>query len=264
MDKNIPIKVKNLSKSFGSFQVVKNINLDIHKGELFCFLGPNGAGKTTTIKMMTGLLEPKNGQIEIAGVDIWKSPVRAKQKMAYIPDQPVLYPKLSGREFLRFIGSVYQIEQTVFEERMEQYLSLFQLSDRADELIESYSHGMKQKINLCSAFIHHPEVLFLDEPTVGLDPKAAKTLKDLLQSLCKQGMTVFMTTHILEIAEQMCDRVGIIKNGEIIAIGTMDELRQQEGKAQSSLEDIFLELTGDMDMQHIIQELTDDHKKVRN
>jgi len=264
MDKTIPLKVKGLSKSFGSFKAVKNINLEINKGELFCFLGPNGAGKTTTIKMMTGLLEPQSGQIEIAGVDIWTSPVHAKQKMAYIPDQPILYPKLSGREFLRFIGSVYQIEQTVFEERMEKYLSLFQLSDRADELIESYSHGMKQKINLCSAFIHQPEVLFLDEPTVGLDPKAAKTLKDLLQSLCRQGMTVFMTTHILEIAEQMCDRVGIIKDGEIIAIGTMDELRQQEGKEQSSLEDIFLELTGDVDMQHIIQELTDDRKQVRN
>ncbi|WP_409972807.1 ABC transporter ATP-binding protein [Bacillus sp. Bva_UNVM-123] len=151
---------------------------------------------------------------------------------------------------------------TYFEERVEKYLSLFQLSDRADELIESYSHGMKQKINLCSAFIHQPDVLFLDEPTVGLDPKAAKTLKNLLQSLCRQGMTVFMTTHILEIAEQMCDRVGIIQNGDIIAIGTMDDLRQQEGKSHSSLEDIFLELTGDIDMLPIIQELEEDDEQV--
>ncbi|WP_057770538.1 ABC transporter ATP-binding protein [Cytobacillus dafuensis] len=259
MEKPLSITVRNLSKSYGSFHAVKNVNLEIKKGELFCFLGPNGAGKTTTIKMMTGLLEPGMGEIRIAGTEIWKSPIEAKKKMAYIPDHPILYPKLSGREFLRFIGSVFQIEQDVFEERMERYLSLFELSSRADELIESYSHGMKQKINLCGAFIRHPDVLFLDEPTVGLDPKGAKTLKNLLQSMCRQGMTVFMSTHILEIAEQMCDRVGIIKNGEIIAIGTMDELRQKEGKTQSSLEDLFLELTGDTDT---FQELTDDDEKV--
>ncbi|MBS4189601.1 ABC transporter ATP-binding protein [Bacillus sp. FJAT-49705] len=262
MEKSLSIKVRNLSKSYGSFHAVKNVNLEIKKGELFCFLGPNGAGKTTTIKMMTGLLEPGIGEIEIAGTNIWKSPIEAKKKMAYIPDHPILYPKLSGREFLRFIGSVFQIDQDVFEERMEKYLSLFELSGRADELIESYSHGMKQKINLCGAFIRQPDVLFLDEPTVGLDPKGAKTLKNLLQSMCRQGMTVFMSTHILEIAEQMCDRVGIIKNGEIIAIGTMEELRQKEGKTQSSLEDLFLELTGDADTLHLIQELTDDDEKV--
>lgn len=261
MEKPLAITVTNLSKRYGSFHAVKNIQLEINKGELFCFLGPNGAGKTTTIKMMTGLLEPSFGEIKIAGTDIWKNPLEAKKKMAYIPDHPILYPKLSGREFLRFIGSVYQIEQQIFEERMEKYLSLFQLTDRADELIESYSHGMKQKINLCGAFIHQPDVLFLDEPTVGLDPKGAKTLKNLLQSLCKQGMTVFMSTHILEIAEQMCDRVGIIKNGEIIAIGTMEELK--DGKTQASLEDLFLELTGDTDTIQLIQELTGaDEEKV--
>ncbi|MFD2445437.1 ABC transporter ATP-binding protein [Bacillus sp. CGMCC 1.16607] len=262
MEKPLSIKVMNLSKSYGSFHAVKDVNLDIKKGELFCFLGPNGAGKTTTIKMMTGLLEPSNGLVEIDGTNIWKSPIEAKRKMAYVPDHPILYPKLTGREFLRFIGSVFQIDQSVFEERMEKYLSLFQLDSRADELIESYSHGMKQKINLCAAFIHQPDVLFLDEPTVGLDPKGAKTLKNLLQALCRQGMTVFMSTHILEIAEQMCDRVGIIKNGEIIAIGTMDELRKQDGNDQSSLEDLFLELTGDLDMKSLIQELADDEEKV--
>ncbi|KAB2330247.1 ABC transporter ATP-binding protein [Cytobacillus depressus] len=256
------IVVKNLSKRYGSFHAVKEINFEIKKGELFCFLGPNGAGKTTTIKMMTGLLEPGSGQIEIAGEDIWKNPLEAKRKMAYIPDHPNLYPKLSGREFLRFIGSVFEIKQDVFEDRMERYLSLFELFERADELIESYSHGMKQKINICGALIHQPEVLFLDEPTVGLDPKGAKTLKNLLQSLCRQGMTVFMSTHILEIAEQMCDRVGIIKNGELIAIGTMAELREKEGKADTSLEDLFLELTGDTDMKQLIQELADDKERV--
>ena len=262
MKKGNAIVVKNLSKRYGSHHAVKDINFEIKKGELFCFLGPNGAGKTTTIKMMTGLLEPGSGQVEIAGTNIWKSPIEAKRKMAYIPDHPILYPKLSGREFLRFIGSVFEIKQDIFEERMEKYLSLFELSGRADELIESYSHGMKQKINLCGALIHQPEVLFLDEPTVGLDPKGAKTLKNLLQSLCRQGMTVFMSTHILEIAEQMCDRVGIIKNGAIIAIGTMDELRMREGKAETSLEDLFLELTGDSDVRQLIEELSDDEEKV--
>ncbi|MEH7390842.1 ABC transporter ATP-binding protein [Bacillus sp. JJ1503] len=262
MNNGNAIFVKNLSKRYGSYHAVKDVNFEIKNGELFCFLGPNGAGKTTTIKMMTGLLEPGSGQVEITGTDIWKSPLEAKRKMAYIPDQPILYPKLSGREFLRFIGSVFEIKQDEFEERMEKYLSLFELSGRADELIESYSHGMKQKINLCGALIHQPEVLFLDEPTVGLDPKGAKTLKNLLQSLCRQGMTVFMSTHILEIAEQMCDRVGIIKNGEIIAIGTMEELRQREGKTDTSLEDLFLELTGDSDVRQLITELSDDEEKV--
>lgn len=249
------IQIKKLQKNYGNYQAVKSLDLTVQKGELFCFLGPNGAGKTTTIKMMTGLLEPSAGDISICGIDIWKSPVEAKQHIAYVPDHPNLYPKLTGREFLRFIGSVFQMPQQTFEKRMEEYLELFQLTHRADELIEGYSHGMKQKISLCAALIHQPNVLFLDEPTVGLDPKSARTLKSLLRKLCDNGMTVFMSTHILEIAEQMCDRVGIIFEGELIALGTMEELREKGSKEHATLEDIFLQLTGDSDVQQMIDEL---------
>lgn len=249
------IKIEALQKNYGSFEAVKSLNVTVQKGELFGFLGPNGAGKTTTIKMMTGLLEPTSGVIHICGIDMWKSPVDAKQHIAYVPDHPELYPKLTGREFLRFIGSVFRMPQQTFEKRMEEYLELFQLTDRADELIEGYSHGMKQKISLCAALIHQPDVLFLDEPTVGLDPKSARTLKTLLRTLCDRGMTVFMSTHILEIAEQMCDRVGIILDGRLIALGTMEELRETDVQKQATLEEIFLQLTGDADVQQMIDEL---------
>lgn len=249
------IRITNLSKSYGNYQAVKNLNLTVQKGELFGFLGPNGAGKTTTIKMMTGLLEPTNGAIEIGGINVWKSPLEAKRKIAYVPDQPNLYPKLTGWEFLQFVASVFQIPEKEFEKKAAELLRLYGLTDRSSELIEGYSHGMKQKIALCGALIHNPDVLFLDEPTVGLDPKSARTLKSHLRLLCNQGTTVFLTTHILEIAEQMCDRVGIISDGHVIALGTMKELREQEGLSDKSLEDIFLELTGDEDAKDLIQEL---------
>ncbi|MCH1625613.1 ABC transporter ATP-binding protein [Ferdinandcohnia quinoae] len=250
------INITNLSKTYGSYQAVKNLNLTVEKGELFAFLGPNGAGKTTTIKMMTGLLEPTNGSIEIGGINVWQSPIEAKKKIAYVPDQPNLYPKLTGWEFLQFIASVFQIEEEVFKKRADELLRKYGLIDRSSELIEGYSHGMKQKIALCGALIHNPDVLFLDEPTVGLDPKSAKTLKNHLREICNQGTTVFLTTHILEIAEQMCDRVGIIRDGTVIALGTIKELRELEGRSNASLEDIFLELTGDEEAKELIQELS--------
>ncbi len=236
------IILSNLSKHYGAYEAVKNVNLEVKPGELFGFLGPMGRGKTTTIKMMTGLLEPTSGSIHVSGVDVWASPIEAKRKISYVPDQPTLYPKLTGREYLKFIASIYQISTNEFEERSSKWLQLFQLTERADELIEGYSHGMKQKIALCGALIHNPEVLFLDEPTVGLDPKSARTLKNLLRSICNNGTTVFITTHILEIAEQLCNRVGIILEGKVIALGTMAELRQQGGKDEASLEEIFLQL----------------------
>ncbi|MCC3358655.1 ABC transporter ATP-binding protein [Bacillus sp. REN16] len=250
------IKITNLSKSYGSYQAVKNLNLTVQQGELFAFLGPNGAGKTTTIKMMTGLLEPTNGSIEIGGINVWNSPIEAKKKIAYVPDQPNLYPKLTGWEFLQFVASVFQIQKDDFKKKAEELLQMYGLTDRAEELIEGYSHGMKQKIALCGALIHDPDVLFLDEPTVGLDPKSARTLKNHLRQICNQGTTVFLTTHILEIAEQMCDRVGIIRDGDVIALGTIKELREHEGRSDASLEDIFLELTGDEDAKAFIQELS--------
>ena len=250
------IKLTDLKKSYGKQAAVKNIQLEVPKGELFGFLGPNGAGKTTTIKMMTGLFEPTNGSVEISGIDIWKHPIEAKNRIAYVPDQPNVYPKLTGWDYLQFIASVFRIPEKKFREKATELLHIFSLTDRADELIESYSHGMKQKIAICGALVHEPEMIFLDEPTVGLDPKSARNLKNLLRGLCDNGMTAFISTHILEIAEQMCDRIGIIAEGQIIALGTMDELRQHEGNTAGSLEDIFLELTGDEKQQAVIDEMS--------
>ncbi|TRM11684.1 ABC transporter ATP-binding protein [Lentibacillus cibarius] len=251
------IKLANLAKTYRKHEAVKHINLEVQKGELFGFLGPNGAGKTTTIKMLTGLLEPTSGSAEIKGVDIWKHPIDAKKKIAYVPDQPNIYPKLAGWDYLEFVASVFQIPKSDFQSKAKELLQVFSLTEQANDLIESYSHGMKQKIAICGALVSEPDVLFMDEPTVGLDPKSARSLKNLLRELCNHGMTVFLSTHILEIAEQMCDRVGIIFEGDIIALGTMDELRSG-GHADQSLEDIFLELTGGEDQQAIISEITDD------
>lgn len=250
------IQILNLKKSYGKQIAVKGIDLDVEKGELFGFLGPNGAGKTTTIKMMTGLLEPTEGDVTLNGVNIWQNPIQAKKTLAYVPDQPNLYPKLTGWDYLEFVASVFQLDHDAFQKEAATLLDIFGLADRADELIESYSHGMKQKIAICGALVHQPDILFLDEPTVGLDPKSARNLKNILRERCNQGMTAFITTHILEIAEQMCDRIGIISDGEIIALGTMDELRQLDGRNEGSLEDIFLELTGGEEQQALIQEMS--------
>nr|WP_245837289.1 ABC transporter ATP-binding protein [Virgibacillus phasianinus] len=250
------INLTNLTKAYGKQEAVHQIDLQVNKGELFGFLGPNGAGKTTTIKMMTGLLEPTKGSVAIKGSDIWKDPIKAKKMIAYVPDQPNLYPKLSGWDYLHFIASVFKLEKDEYIQKATELLHIFNLTDRANDLIESYSHGMKQKIAICGALVHNPDVLFLDEPTVGLDPKSARNLKNLLRELCDQGMTVFITTHILEIAEQLCDRIGIILDGSIIALGSMEELKEQEGSADRSLEDIFLELTGDVDQQALISEIS--------
>lgn len=252
------IVLDNLKKTYGKNEAVKGLDLQIREGELFGFLGPNGAGKTTAIKMMTGLLEPTEGTVHLKGIDIWKQPIEAKKQLAYVPDHPHIYPKLTGREYLEFVASVFQVPEEEFQKRMEELLHVFALTDRIDELIESYSHGMKQKTAVCGALIHEPEIIFLDEPTVGLDPRSARNLRNLLQEKCREGMTVFITTHILEIAEQMCDRIGIIFEGELIALGTMEELRKLDGRTEGSLEDIFLELTGDEDHQALIEEMAED------
>ena len=252
----ISIKLNHLRKMYGKQVAVKGIDLEVQKGELFGFLGPNGAGKTTTIKMITGLLEPTDGDVALNGIDIWQDPIEAKKILSYVPDQPNLYPKLTGRDYLEFVASVFQLDTEAFQKEAELLLDIFGLTDRADELIESYSHGMKQKIAICGALVHHPDILFLDEPTVGLDPKSARNLKNILRERCDQGMTAFITTHILEIAEQMCDRIGIISDGSIIALGTMDELREKDGRTEGSLEDIFLELTGGEEQEALIKEMS--------
>lgn len=237
------IETINLTKSFGKVEAVVDLNLKVSE-ELFVFLGPNGAGKTTTIKMLTGLLKPTSGQAVIGDFDIWQQPLEAKRLMGLVPDTPFLYEKLTGREFLQFMADIYQVDRPGALKRIDDLLALFELTDKADTLIQTYSLGMKRKCALGGALVHNPRVLFLDEPTAGLDPKSARNIKTVLMELVKRGVTIFMTTHVLEIAETMCDRVGIIHQGNLIACGTMSELKANSQKNDSSLEDIFLELTG--------------------
>lgn len=237
------IDIRNVSKSYnrGSVKAVDALNLEIRKGEIFGFLGPNGAGKTTTIKMIVGLLNPDEGSVLIDGTDIRKDPIEAKKKIGYVPDNPNLYERLTGTEYLNFMADIYQVPVDLRRQRIENYLNMFGLNDSAGDLIKSYSHGMKQKIALTGALIHNPSVWILDEPMVGLDPKSAHLLKNQMREHCDNGNTVFFSTHILEVAEKLCDRIGIIHRGKLIAIGTIDELRQ--GDMKESLENIFLELT---------------------
>ncbi|HNC44208.1 MAG TPA: ABC transporter ATP-binding protein [Acidobacteriota bacterium] len=239
------IEAIGLQKSYGHHQAVKGVDLVVRPGEIFGFLGPNGAGKTTTIKMLVGLLAPSAGVARIGGHDIQKEPIQAKSLIGYVPDQPHLPDKLTAREYLRFIAGLYNLDRTAARRRGEELLKLFALSDQADELVGGYSHGMRQKIVLAGALLHDPKVFFLDEPTVGLDPRSARLIKDILRDLAGRGTAVFMSTHILEIAERMCDRVAIIYDGRVIAIGTMEELRTAQ--TAESLEDIFLKLTGGTD-----------------
>ncbi|HMA33294.1 MAG TPA: ABC transporter ATP-binding protein [Chloroflexia bacterium] len=236
------IVAEGLRKLYGPHEAVKHVDLVVQPGEIVGFLGPNGAGKTTTIKMLTGLLTPTAGRALILGHDIQREPVAAKAGFGYVPDTPNLYGKLTGWEFLRFIGRLYRVPPAQAEHRAGELLRLFDLSTAASDLIEGYSHGMQQKMALAGALVHDPKVLFLDEPTVGLDPKSARLIKDLLGQLRTMGTAVFFSTHILEIAERMCDRVIIIDGGQIVAAGTLAELRA--GGEQGSLEDIFLNLTG--------------------
>ncbi len=246
------ISMVDLRKAYGSLVAVNQLNLHIAAGEFFGFLGPNGAGKTTTIKMLVGLLKPSGGSATIAGYDIQRSPQEAKRQIGFIPDRPFLYDKLSGREFLRFVADLHALDEQAARARGEDLLALFELTAWGDELIESYSHGMRQKLVMCGALLHQPRVLVVDEPMVGLDPKGARLVKRLLRGLCDRGTTIFMSTHTLEVAEQMCDRIGIIQGGNLVALGTKDELRQMVQSDVSRLEDIFLQLTGGTDMDETI------------
>ena len=237
------IELRSLVKKYGEKPAVDDVTLDVYGGEIFGFLGPNGAGKTTTIKAIVGLLRPTAGTVRVAGFDVQRQPIPAKAASGYVPDEPNLYAKLTARELLRFVGDLYGVDPGQVERRSEELLRLFDLSQAADDTIDSYSHGMRQKTSLAAALVHDPRVLVLDEPTVGLDPKSARLIKDILRQLADRGAAVFLSTHILEIAERMCDRIGIINQGRLIAAGTMDELRDL-GQGESRLEDIFLALTG--------------------
>jgi ABC-2 type transport system ATP-binding protein len=238
------ITLTDLTKRYGSFTAVDGIQLSVPKGTLFGFLGPNGAGKTTTFRMIAGIIVPTAGRIEIGGVDLKREPLVAKRRLGYIPDRPFVYDKITGAEFLRFVAALYNAEDASLERRIDELLDIFELTPWKHELTESYSHGMRQKLIIASALVHRPEVIVVDEPMVGLDPKGARLLKDLFRQYVNRGGTVLMSTHTLEVAESMCDRIAIMQSGRILALGTMDELRQQTASGDASLEDLFLRLTG--------------------
>ncbi len=238
------IELRGVVKRYGRFEAVKGIDLEIRRGELFGFLGPNGAGKTTTMRMIAGILAPSAGAIEIGGIDIARKPLAAKAKLGFIPDRPFVYDKLTGAEFLRFTAALFGQDGPDIERRIDELLGLFELSDWKHELTESYSHGMRQKLIIAGALVHRPEVIVVDEPMVGLDPKSARLLKRIFRRFVERGGTVLMSTHTLEVVEGMCDRIGIIRQGELVACGTLDELRAASDSRHAGLEELFLRLTG--------------------
>ena len=249
------IVLEGLVKRYGTFTAVDGIDLTVPAGELFGFLGPNGAGKTTTLRMIAGILRPSAGRIRIAGHDIATAPAEAKGRLGFIPDRPFIYEKLTGMEFLRFVAGLYGQAGAQVEHRARELLALFDLEDWRDELVEAYSHGMRQKLIISSAFVHRPAVIVVDEPMVGLDPKAARTLKELFREYTRRGHTIMMSTHTLEVAQGLCDRIGIIQRGTIRACGTMDELRRHAAHGDDGLEEIFLRLTGERAARALVEVL---------
>ena len=240
----IMIELKDLTKTYGAYTAVQRLSLSIGRGEIFGFIGPNGAGKTTTIKMMGGVMAPTEGTITIAGIDMQAEPRKAKRKVGFIPDRPFLYEKLTGLEFMQFTADIYGVPEELFPDKAAAILALFSLADWSNELIESYSHGMKQRLIMAAALLHDPEVLIVDEPMVGLDPLAIIMVKNLFKRLASQGVTIFMSTHTLKVAEDICDRIGIIVRGRLIASGTAADLRREANISSADLEQVFLNLTG--------------------
>jgi len=238
------LTIDHLSKTYRGSRApaVDDLQLDVRPGEIFGFLGPNGAGKTTTIKAVVGLLRPDRGRILVDGVDVWAQPIEAKRRIGFVPDTPDVYDRLTGREYLSFIADVFEVSAADRERRVGELLEMFALRDAIGDLVQSYSHGMKQKLAVTAALMHDPRLFILDEPMTGLDPRSSHLFKEMMRSHCDAGGSVFFSTHILEVAERLCDRIGIINRGRLVAIGTMDELRQQ-ATGESTLEQIFLELT---------------------
>jgi len=244
------IHIEHLSKHFGNVHALNDLSLEIPAGQFFGFLGPNGAGKTTTIKIIAGLLRPTSGRVVLGGndgqgYDITRQPEQAKALTGYIPDRPYLYEKLTGYEYVHFVGGLYGVPRSKIDEHIREYFEMFDLLDAAHYLIESYSHGMRQKAVMAGALVHDPQVLVVDEPMVGLDPRSSRLVKDLLKRKSQEGMTIFLSTHTLDIAEELCDRIGIIQRGHLIALGTMEELRRLAKQEFSDLrlESVFLKLT---------------------
>lgn len=234
------ITFENVTKTYGDKRAVDNLSMTVEDGHIFSFLGPNGAGKTTTIKLMTGIIAPDSGKVLLDGIDIAKDPIAAKRRFGFVPDTFDMYERLSGREYLRFMGDIYCVEQARRKAHIEKYLQLFSLEDAYDQQIRSYSHGMKQKLAIIGALMHDPSIWILDEPMVGLDPQSVYLLKEEMRAHADKGHTVFFSTHVLDVAERLCDRIGIIKQGQLIAKGTLEELRGDDG--DGTLEELFLEL----------------------
>jgi ABC-2 type transport system ATP-binding protein len=238
------IRTVALTKRFGPKTAVNALDLDIAEGEFFCFLGPNGAGKTTTIKMLTGLMLPTSGTAAIGGHDVIENPVAAKELLGYIPDHPFLYEKLTGREFMQFVAGLYRMPAAGLADRVEELLHIFEVQHVGDQLIENYSHGMRQKLSFASCFLHTPRVVIVDEPWVGLDPKNIRAVKTYLKRKTREeGLTVLMSTHTLSIAEEIADRIGIINQGKLLCVGTVNDIMRRDGAAIGTLEDVFLQLT---------------------
>jgi ABC-2 type transport system ATP-binding protein len=251
------LKIDNLRKTFADFTAVNDISLEVKAGEIFGFLGPNGAGKTTTIKILAGLLQPDSGTVMINGNSLANQPLACKQDTGYVPDRPWLFEKLTGGEYLKFVASLYNLPEQRFNSETESYLKMFDLSNWQDHLIESYSHGMRQKLIMTSVFMLDQPLMIIDEPMVGLDPKSARIVKELFKQKAAEGITIFLSTHSLEIAEELCQRIAIITNGTLHITGSMEELRKKADMEEQdiNLEEIFLELTGAWEMQQIIVSL---------
>ncbi len=236
------IELEGVTKRFGQVEAVSDLNLQVERGELFAFLGPNGAGKTTTVKLIAGLLRPTAGVVRVCGYDLAREPMEVKRRLSYVPDQPFLYEKLSGREFLELVGRLHRMDGAALGRRSEELLELFGCRGYADELTEDYSHGMKQRVVIASALLTEPQAIVIDEPMVGLDPRSARLVKDVLRERTRAGVTVFMCTHMLSVAEELADRIGIVDRGQLIACGSLEELHSLS-PLQGSLEELYLGLT---------------------
>jgi ABC-2 type transport system ATP-binding protein len=250
------VELKDVTKRYNEIVAVNNLNLSISTGEIFGLLGPNGSGKSTTLKMLLGLVPLDSGNITVLGLDVQKHSVEVKQLVGYVPEAANIYEFLTGIEYLDFIADIYGVPTAEKKQRITEYLKALQLEGREGDMINSYSDGMRKKISLISAFLHKPKLLLLDEPLNALDPRSARIVKDFLHSLKGQGVTTIMSTHVLEIAEAICDRIGIMYQGNILALGNMEELRQKASLPNSGLEDIFLKLTGTEDLRAVVEELT--------
>src|SRR4030066_948425 len=255
MNSAYAVELKGVVKRYNEILAVNQVDLTINKGEIFGLLGPNGSGKSTTLKMLLGLVQPDSGTVTVLGMNVQQDPVALKRQLGYVPESPRLYEFLTGIEYLDFIGDVYGMPPAEKKNKINEYLKALQLEGREGDMINSYSEGMKQKIALISAFLHKPKLLIMDEPLNALDPRSARIVKDFLQELKKQGVTSILSTHTLEIAQAMCDRIGIMYKGKLLALGNMSELRQMAMLPDSGLEDIFLKLTGTGDVSSVVEEL---------